>query len=98
MELQVTCNQLFARRFGPPGRVRYSYSLTDWAKEPRNREAWDRIVKEYNLVQSPFVSESTVERVFSFADGAVLQTWPMALRYVKRLIQVQTADRGTCGK
>lgn len=69
--------------------MRYAYSLIEWAKELRNQAVWDKIVKEYDLVQSPFISEATLERVFSFADGAILQTWPIALRYVVHLVKLR---------
>ncbi|KAK2756120.1 hypothetical protein FQN54_005528 [Arachnomyces sp. PD_36] len=67
------------RGFGPKGKINATYTLTQWAKQPEVQETWAKISKQHNLVQSPFENESDIDRLFGFADGFLLTSWPTML-------------------
>jgi hypothetical protein len=66
--------------FGLRGKVNCTYTLTQWAKQPEVKDAWAKISKKHNLVQSPFENEYDIDRIFGFADGFLLTSWPIMLR------------------
>lgn len=73
----MTCH---SSSFGPRGKISYTYTLTQWAKQPEVQETWAKICKQHNLVQSPFENDYDIERIFGFADAFILSSWPTLLR------------------
>jgi len=55
-------------RFGEPGKVRYKFTLVEWAQRPEVVKAWKELAEKYDLMDKQF---RDVERVFSFTDAAL---------------------------
>ncbi|KIM93846.1 hypothetical protein OIDMADRAFT_45980 [Oidiodendron maius Zn] len=60
------------RGYGPPGKVRFKFRLTEWAKKPEVREAWKVIAKQNDLTIKEL---RDTDRVFGFADFALSVSW-----------------------
>ena len=54
-------------RYGPPAKARYLFTLTSWATDPENHEAWKEIMAKHNLTHDPF---EDIEGNFTFGDAA----------------------------
>lgn len=67
------------RGFGPPATVYYKYSLAEWAKKPEVQNAWKEIAAQYQLRDA---SLRDVDRIFGFADAALLCPYSIDFRYV----------------
>ncbi|KAK5137165.1 hypothetical protein LTR08_000670 [Meristemomyces frigidus] len=55
--------------YGPPTKMRYSFTLSKWAEAEVNHKAWQEIMKQHNLSHNPF---EDVEAHFMFGDYAAL--------------------------
>lgn len=55
-------------RFGEPGKIRYKFTLVEWAQRPDVVKAWKELAEKYDLMDKQF---RDVERVFSFTDAAL---------------------------
>lgn len=60
-------------RYGPPAKAAFLFTLTGWAAEPENHEAWKAIMAQHNLTHNPF---EDVEAHFTFGDAAA---WGLAM-------------------
>ncbi|KAF3483937.1 aldo-keto reductase family protein [Arthroderma uncinatum] len=65
------------RGFGPRGTIRLKYALTQWATDPEVQEAWKALTQRYDLQSNPFQCGKDINRIFSFADNALLIAWPL---------------------
>lgn len=63
--------------WGPPGNLRYSFSLIDWAKQPVVQEAWIRISQQNNLSVNPF---KEVEQIWEPIQIALVSSWSWVVR------------------
>ena len=70
---------LTASRYGPPGKIRYSFSIVDWARLPEVQAAWVRIAEQHGIMASPF---KDVEKIWTPTQLALATPWPMSVRYV----------------
>ncbi|KAI0009515.1 hypothetical protein F4779DRAFT_617551 [Xylariaceae sp. FL0662B] len=61
------------RGWGPPGVLRFSFTLVEWAKRAEVVAAWKQIAEEHGLASRDL---GDVDRVFGFADAALLTSWP----------------------
>jgi hypothetical protein len=68
-------------RYGPPSVHKFAFTLTNWAKEPENVEAWKEIMDSHKLTHNPF---DDVEAHFPFADGALMAAAPLSLNKARR--------------
>ncbi|KAJ9269486.1 hypothetical protein DTO212C5_4337 [Paecilomyces variotii] len=64
------------RGFGPPGKQRVKFTLTEWAKRPEVQKAWKEIAAKHDLRQKELWD---TDRVFGFTDIAM--TWSIALYF-----------------
>lgn len=55
-------------RFGEPGKIRYKFTLVEWAQRPEVVKAWKELAEKHDLMDKNF---RDVERVFSFTDAAL---------------------------
>lgn len=53
--------------YGPGAKTRFSFTLSKWAEESANQEAWREIMKKHNLTHNPF---DDIEAHFTFGDFA----------------------------
>lgn len=58
------------RGYGPKVVSRRTFSMVDWAKQPKVQEAWKKLAEEHDLSQKELVD---VDRVFGFADGSLVR-------------------------
>lgn len=72
-------------RYGPPGKIRYTFSLVDWARRPEIQAAWVKIATEQGITADPF---KDLERIWSPTHLALVTPWAMSVRYVLRDIAV----------
>lgn len=70
---------LTASRYGPPGKIRYTFSLVDWAQRPEVQAAWAQIAKQHGITADPF---KDLERIWSPTHLALVTPWAMSVRYV----------------
>ncbi|KFY76024.1 hypothetical protein V499_04141 [Pseudogymnoascus sp. VKM F-103] len=63
------------RGYGPPGKIRYRFSLTEWAKQPEVTQAWKDIAQQNDLSVKEL---HDVDRIFGFTDFAMSVSWPGA--------------------
>lgn len=61
------------RGWGPVGTSRFSFKLTEWAKNPEVTAAWSEIAERNNLRSKDL---GDVDRIFGFTDAALLSAWP----------------------
>lgn len=59
------------RGFGPPGRYRYRFKLTDWAKQSDVQEAWAQLIDQHDLKVAK-LQDMDIDRIFGFTDGSLL--------------------------
>lgn len=59
--------------YGPPVKARCLFTLSSWATQPENHNAWKEIMANHNLTHDPF---EDVEAHFTFGDAAA---WGLAL-------------------
>jgi len=52
--------------FGPPFRMRCSFTLSKWAEDPKNQQAWKEIMQKHQLTHNPF---EDIEGHFTFGDA-----------------------------
>ena len=59
--------------YGPPVHTKFNFTLSSWAADPKNREAWKEIMKSSGgkIKHDPF---EDVEANFAFGDGALLSS------------------------
>lgn len=67
------------RGFGPPATMRYKFTLAEWAKRPDVQEAWKQIAAKHQL-REPALRD--IDRIFGFADAALLCSYSANFRYV----------------
>lgn len=65
------------RGFGPPAKLRYRFTLTEWAKKPEVQQAWKELAEKYQLRDG---SLGDVDRIFGFADSALGMSYPILFR------------------
>ena len=53
--------------------MRYTFTLSEWAKKPENHAAWKEIMAKHKLTDDPF---DDVEANFVFADA---EAWGLSL-------------------
>lgn len=63
------------RGYGPPGKIRYRFSLTEWAKQHEVAQAWKDIAQQNDLSVKEL---HDVDRIFGFTDFAMSVSWPGA--------------------
>ena len=70
--------------YGPPVINKFSFSLTSWAKEKENQEAWKEMMKESGgkLRYDPF---EDVEANFTFGDGAFIRVGCLGMNKARRM-------------
>ena len=78
-ESSISSKILTAPRYGPPGKIRYTFSLVDWAQRPEVQVAWTRIAKQHSIMANPF---KDLERIWSPTHLALVTPWAMSVRYV----------------
>ncbi|KAH8897997.1 hypothetical protein GQ53DRAFT_885061 [Thozetella sp. PMI_491] len=61
------------RGFGPAVNLRFRFTLTEWAKKSEVVNAWREIAEEAGLQNKEL---GNVDRIFGFADAALLTPWP----------------------
>jgi hypothetical protein len=59
------------RGFGPPGKYRYRFRLTDWAKQDKVQKAWDELVTKHGLTTGR-LADMDIDRIFGFTDGSLM--------------------------
>ncbi|KAF2770451.1 hypothetical protein EJ03DRAFT_373791 [Teratosphaeria nubilosa] len=52
--------------YGPQGKPRFSFTLSKWAEDPANHEAWKETMKKHKLTVDPF---EDIEGHFPFGDA-----------------------------
>lgn len=57
--------------------MKFSFTFTQWAKEPEIQEAWEEIAEKNGLAQKDL---GDVDRIFGFLDGMMLQSYPLYFR------------------
>ncbi|KAL2827975.1 hypothetical protein BDW59DRAFT_159932 [Aspergillus cavernicola] len=62
------------RGFGPPGKLRYSFMLVEWAKRPEVQDAWKAIASQFGLRDRELWD---TDRVFGFTDAAISWSSPI---------------------
>jgi len=62
------------RGYGPKGVTRRKFTLVDWAKQERVRNAWKELAEQHGLTEKEF---KDVDRVFGFADGSLCRPAPL---------------------
>lgn len=67
------------RGFGPPGTIRYKFTLVDWAKQPEVQIAWKEISDLHGLKYKELCD---TDRVFGFTDAAMQWPYPIHYSYV----------------
>ena len=70
--------------YGPPVVNKFAFSLTGWAKEKENQEAWREMIRESGgkLKHDPF---EDVEANFTFGDGAFIRVGCLGMNKARRL-------------
>ncbi|QKX64676.1 uncharacterized protein TRUGW13939_11852 [Talaromyces rugulosus] len=63
---------LCPRGYGPTGKLRSSFSIVEWAREPTTQEAWVQLSKEHGLEANPF---GDPEKTFNFLQFCFSLTW-----------------------
>lgn len=53
--------------YGPARKTRFHWTLSGWAAEPANHDAWKEIMKKHNLTDDPF---EDIEAHWPFGDAA----------------------------
>ncbi|KAF6789028.1 NAD dependent epimerase/dehydratase [Colletotrichum sojae] len=61
------------RGYGPPGVLRFKFTLVEWAKRPEVQKEWKKLASDHGLRNQDLWD---VERVFGFADAGLQQSWP----------------------
>lgn len=56
------------RGFGPPGKMRFRFTLVEWAKRPEVQKAWEEIAEKHQLRDRTL---GDVDRIFGFTDLAL---------------------------
>ncbi|KAK5690657.1 hypothetical protein LTR97_012213 [Elasticomyces elasticus] len=51
--------------YGPPRKLRYAWTFSEWAQKPENSEAWKQIMEKHNVTHNPF---DDIEAHFAFGD------------------------------
>lgn len=59
------------RGFGPPGKYRYRFRLTDWAKQAAVQQAWEQLIAQHKLKVAK-LQDMDLDRIFGFTDGTLL--------------------------
>jgi hypothetical protein len=78
---QVVATPPLPRGWGPPVVNRFRFTLTEWAKDPQVAKAWAEIAEAANLSKKDL---GDVDRIFGFADAALLAPWPILYSNEKR--------------
>lgn len=53
--------------YGPPTKMKFSFTLSEWATRPENAKAWKEIMQKEGVTHDPF---EDVEAHFTFGDAA----------------------------
>ncbi|RDW85276.1 hypothetical protein BP6252_02866 [Coleophoma cylindrospora] len=72
------------RGYGPPGRVRYSFDLVDWATAPDVLRAWSVLSKEHNLHNNPFENVAELFAPLQFSC-AISWSWTVSMDKARKL-------------
>lgn len=64
-------------RYGPKGKIRFKFSLVEWAKRPEIAAAWKEIAAKYDLVYRELVD---IDRIFGFGDRFMTRSEPFTMR------------------
>lgn len=67
------------RGFGPPGKMKSRFTLTEWAKKPQVQAAWREIAEKHQLREKEL---RDTDRVFGFTDAAIGWSYPISYSYV----------------
>ncbi|KAJ5082238.1 hypothetical protein N7532_011281 [Penicillium argentinense] len=78
------------RGYGPPGELRFRFTLVDWAKRPEVQKAWKDIAEAHGLREKVLRDE---DRVFGFADQALTLSYPLQLRTNIGMISMTKAKK-----
>lgn len=70
------------RGFGPPAKIRYTFTLTEWAKRPEVQRAWAEIAQRNNLRERE-MEDMDIDRVFGFTDAAMMWSYPISFNMSK---------------
>jgi hypothetical protein len=65
------------RGFGPPGKIRSKFTLTEWAKHADVQKAWTELAQRHDLAEKEL---RDVDRIFGFADMALMLAFSVHLR------------------
>lgn len=60
-------------RHGPPGRVRSTFNLIDWAQQSEVRTAWSELMKAHTLVKDPL--QDPTKSNFSSLQFSLTMSW-----------------------
>lgn len=64
-------------RFGPEGKIRSTWSMASWAKDPLVQKAWADLTKTREISISPF---QKIDQTFGPVDFAVTTSWAYSIR------------------
>ena len=65
-------------RYGPGGKIRFRFTVTEWAKSKKVQDAWKELAQKHGL-NSNWLDD--VDGQFNFLDGALFSPNPAVLRY-----------------
>lgn len=65
------------RGYGPPGKVRTRFTLTEWAKKLEIQAAWKDIATKNGLTDTTL---GDIDRIFGFTDAALSSPYPIHFR------------------
>ncbi|PWY93022.1 hypothetical protein BO94DRAFT_487499 [Aspergillus sclerotioniger CBS 115572] len=75
-----TCNPP-PRGFGPPGKLKWRFTFSEWAKREEVQGAWRVMARRYGLRERELLD---MERVFGFVDAVLVWSWPMQFSTTRR--------------
>lgn len=80
------------RGFGPRGKLRCTFTLTQWAKTSEVQQAWEEIATRHQLRDTEL---RDVDRIFGFLDMALTGSWSVNFRCGQPRFPFLHASSGT---
>ncbi|PYI08329.1 hypothetical protein BO78DRAFT_441708 [Aspergillus sclerotiicarbonarius CBS 121057] len=62
------------RGFGPPGKLKWKFTFSEWAKKAEVQDAWREIAQKYGLRERELWD---TDRIFGFVDAVLVWSYPM---------------------
>lgn len=63
--------------YGPNGRLRSTFSIPEWTKQPEVRQAWSELKEEYGLEMAPFDGP---DGMFHSLQFSLTTSWSIAAK------------------